>query len=120
MECIYPKRPTLQEAIDMLEAVGGPDAIAAHLDRMDIKAERGCTENCGAARFYRMVADPDVNLEVCPVDSGQIGEIVVEPEPYEFEYLPLPINTNWFANDFDEGKYPELVHGWDGGNASIV
>jgi hypothetical protein len=109
MECIYPARPNLGEAIEMLEAIGAPNKIAEHLTRMGVKAEKGCTTNCAAHRFYDLVTDLEDGFEVCPSDVT--GEVIRDIPGGDLMYYVLPINTNLFANWFDAGRYPELAHG---------
>lgn len=111
LECIFPARPTLAEAIEMLEAVGYPRNIAEHLRRMEIKAERGCATNCAAHRYYDVVTDLEEEFEVCPAETGGVGDVIAGCPDGGIRYYCLPPNTNRFALQFDEGDYPELAHG---------
>jgi hypothetical protein len=111
MECIYPERPTIIEALDMLEAIGRSEAIAGYLRKMGIKALPQIPCACAVNRFVHRVTGAPVEhatIRVLP-SIGSIGWVDVVVGRFR-DTLLLQEHTNRFANDFDDREYPELIH----------
>jgi len=100
-----PHLPTVVEVLDKLAVLGGSAQIAIHLQEQQCVGETGASLSCPVARYIRRETGESVQVGgVVYLRPGVVGAEVVG-------FLPDPIRD--FIEDFDGGRYPDLVDGTD-------
>jgi hypothetical protein len=100
-----PHLPTVVEVIDKLAAVGSSVQIAMHLRQQQCVGAAGASLSCPVARYVRRETGESVQIGgVVYLRPGVVGAEVVG-------FLPDPIRD--FIEDFDGGRYPDLIEGTD-------
>lgn len=97
-----PNLPTVAEVIDKLAALGGSAQIAMYLREQRCVGDLGWSRSCPVARYVHRETGESVRIGgvVYLQRLGWDGADVVRS-------LPEPVGE--FIEDFDGGRYPDLI-----------
>jgi hypothetical protein len=103
--------PTIKELADRVRTTAArfdtADAILAECRHLGIKGDRECSTRCIVARLFEHHCE--VTPMVCDGDINDIGNYQGTELYVGDEKIDLPKHWSEVINNFDEGKYPDLV-----------
>ena len=104
-----PIRWAITRALAELVALGTVEAVAAHLERLEIRAVCGNPGQCAIALYLdRQI--PAVRWAVLYVDQTQVDvSMLPDREPDDRETVRMPALLGAFVRRFDAGDFPGLL-----------
>jgi hypothetical protein len=105
------EKPTIKELADRVRTTAArfetAESILTEFRRLGIKGDRGCSTRCLVARLFEHHCE--VTPVVCDGDIDDIGNYQGTEIHVGSEKIDLPEHWSEVINNFDEGRYPDLV-----------